>query len=259
VECSRSAQTKLEPFLALINLLYETVTKCAGKLLVMTAFAFLPGTQGVSPLGLIFYDGPEAEARSLAAPIFDLGPVMNQVSMKRYPQVTVVSPVMVGPPTHQRYACRNVQLVPPIDTESIKGVVEDFGAFVDKYDASVSPSKVALELRYSGVTSSVPVNAIAYAGRRRACVIIAEAQYDDAALDTAMRSEVKTMIENLKERLIKNARHGDEDTFVLNANIGTGDEKAQSIFRENLPRLKELKKKYEQGFIFDKWFPIKPE
>jgi hypothetical protein len=250
---------KLEPFLALINPLYETVTKCAGKLLVMTAFAVLPGTQGVSPLGLVFYDGPEAEARSVAAPLFDLGPVMNQIRMKRYPEVTMVSPMMAGPPTHQRYACRNVQLVPPIDTESIKGVLEDFGVFMSKYGASVSPSKIALELRYSGITSSVPVNAMAYAGRRKACVIIAEAQYDDAALDTAMRSEVKTMIENLKDRLIKNVRHGDEDAFVLNANIGTGDEKAQSIFGENLPRLKELKKKYDPGFIFDKWYPIKPE
>lgn len=250
---------KLEPFLALINPLYETVVKCAGKLVVMIAFAVLPDTQGVSPLGLIYYDGPEAEARSLAAPLFDLGPVMNQVSMKRYPEVTVMSPMMLGPPTHQRYACKNVPLVPPIDTESIKGVIEDFGVFMDKYGASVSPSKVALELRYSGVTSSVPVNAMAYAGRRKACLIIAEAQYDDAALDTAMRSEVKAIIENLKERLIKNAPHGDEDAIVLNANIGTGDEKARSIFGENLPRLKELKKKYDPGFIFDKWFPIKPE
>jgi hypothetical protein len=250
---------KLEPFLSLLNPLYETVTKCAGKLLVMAAFAVLPGTQGVSPLSLIFYDGPEAEARSLAAPLFDLGPVMNQVSMKRYPEVTVMSPMMAGPPTHQRYACKNVQLALPIDTEGIKGVIEDFRVFMDKYGASVSPSKVALELRYSGVTSSVPVNAMAYAGRRKACVIVAEAQYDDAALDTAMRSEVKTMMENLKERLIMNARHGGEDAFVLNANIGAGDEKTQSIFGENLPRLKELKKKYDPGFIFDKWFPIKPE
>lgn len=87
----------------------------------------------------------------------------------------MVSPMMASPPTHQRYACKNVQLVPPIDTESIKGVVEDLGVFMDKYGASVSTSKVALELRYSGVTSSVPVNAMAYAGRQKAYVIIAEA------------------------------------------------------------------------------------
>jgi hypothetical protein len=171
------SQDKLEPFLALVNPLYKTVTGYARKLLIMTAFAAMPGTSGISLLGLIFYDGPEEEARALAAPLFELGPVVNQCSMKRYAEVTEVSPIMAGRPTHQRYACKNTQLVPPIDIEAVNGLVEDFGAFIAKYGASVGPSKIALELRYSGVTASVPVNAMAYVGRRQECIIVAEAQY----------------------------------------------------------------------------------
>lgn len=250
---------KLESFLALINPLYETVTRCAGKLLIGAAFATLPGTQGLNPLCVIFYDGPEEEARSFITPLLDLGPIMNQCGMKRYPEVTVVSSIIRGPPTHQRYTCKNLQLVPPMDTESIKNVVADFGAFMAKYGTSVGPSKLVLELRYSGFTSSVPVKAMAYAARRKSCIIVAEVQYDDASLDTTMRSETKMMIEKLKERLIKNAVHGDDNVYVLNANIGTGDEKVQNMFGENLPRLRVLKKKYDPGFVFDKWFPIKPE
>lgn len=250
---------KLEPFLALINPLYETVTKCAGKLLFMTAFTVFPGTQGVSPLSLIFYNGPEADARVLAAPLFDLGPVMHHCKMVRYPEVTVVSPLMRGPPTHQRYACRNVQLVPPIDIESLKGFLGDFEAFMAKYGASVGPSKAVIELRYSGVTSSVPVNAMAYAGRRQACVAIVEAQYDDASLNKAMRTEIKTMIDGLRERVVKNSGKPQDDVLIFNANIGSGEEKVQSLFGDNLPRLKELKKKYDPGCIFDKWFPIRLE
>lgn len=172
---------KLESFLALINPLYKVVNECAGKLLIIIAFATVPGVPGMSPFGLIFYDGPEAEARALAAPLFELGPVMNQCSMKRYPEVTEVSPMMTGPPPYRRYACKNTQLVPPIDIEAVKGLVEDFGVFTAKYGAWVAPSKILLELRYSGVTASVPVSAMAYAGRRQACLIVAEAQYDDAS------------------------------------------------------------------------------
>jgi hypothetical protein len=250
---------KLEPFLALINPLYKTVTKCAGKLLILTAFATMPGVPGISPLSLIFFDGPEEEARSIAAPLFELGPVMNQCSMKRYAEVTEVSPIMAGPPTHQRYACKNIQVVPPLDIEAIKGLAEDFGAFSAKYGASVRPSKIALELRSSAVTASVPVNAMAYAGRRQACTIVAEAQYDDASLDTAMRSEVRTMIDNLRVRMAKNAGKTEDDGLVLNANIGSGDEKLQNVFGENLPRLKELKRTYDPGCVFDKWYPIRVE
>jgi hypothetical protein len=250
---------KLEPFLALLNPLYKTVTGCVGKLLIMTSFAALPGTSGISPLGLIFYDGSEEEARVLAAPLFELGPVMNQCSMKRYAEVTEVSPIMAGPPTHQRYALKNTQLVPPIDIEAVKGLVEDFGAFVAKYGASVGNSKIALELRYSGVTASVPVNAMAYAGRRQGCMIIAEAQYDDASLDKAMRSEVRTMIENLRANMAENTGKPEGNATILNANIGSGDEKLESMFGENLPRLKELKKIYDPGCRFDKWYPIRLE
>jgi hypothetical protein len=250
---------KLEPFLDLINPLYKTVTECAGKLLIMTAFVIMPGVPGISPLGLIFYDGPEAEARSLAAPLFELGPVINKCSMKRYAEVTEVLPIMAGPPTHQRYACKNTQLVPPIDVEAVKGLVKDFDAFSAKYGASVGPSKLGLELRYSGVTASVPVDAMAYAGRRQTCIIIADAQYDDASLDTAMRSEVRIMIENLRERMAKNAGKPEADGVVLNANIGSGDEKLQSLFGENLPRLKELKRLYDPKCRFDKWYPIRLE
>jgi hypothetical protein len=217
------------------------------------------GTPGISPLGLMFYDGPEAEARSTATPLFDLGPVMNQCTMKRYAEITEVSPMMTGPPTHQRHACKNAQLVPPVDIEAIKGLVEYFRAFSAKYGAPVGPPKIALELRSSAVTASVPVSAMAYAGRRQACVVVAEAQYDDASLDTDMRAEVRTMIENLRERMAKNAGKKEEDVPVVNANIGSGDEKVQSLFGDNLPRLKELKKVYDPKCIFDKWYAIRLE
>ena len=64
------------------------------------------------------------------------------------------------------------------------------------------------------------------------------------------------MIENLRERMAKNAGKPEADGLILNANIGSGDEKLQSMFGENLPRLKELKRLYDPGCIFDKWYPI---
>ena len=40
--------------------------------------------------------------------------------------------------------------------------------------------------------------------------------------------------------------------------VGGVKNKAEALFRENYPRLQELKKKYDSENIFNKWFAITP-
>jgi FAD/FMN-containing dehydrogenase len=42
------------------------------------------------------------------------------------------------------------------------------------------------------------------------------------------------------------------------SNGSLGDEKSQMVYHENYPRLQALKKKYDPGMLFNKWYPILP-
>ncbi len=110
------------------------------------------------------------------------------------------------------------------------------------------------------VSASIPVSAMAYAARNTALITVAEAEYDDPALDSVMREEMRIIVDNARERIkAKDGQMQKQKGVMIHANISSGDEKLQNIFGENLPRLREPKKKYDPGFLFHKWYPIKPE
>ncbi|KAH6705421.1 hypothetical protein BKA61DRAFT_617576 [Leptodontidium sp. MPI-SDFR-AT-0119] len=43
-----------------------------------------------------------------------------------------------------------------------------------------------------------------------------------------------------------------------NPNFATGKEKTEVVFQGNTARLRELKEKYDPGFVFRKWYLIEP-
>ena len=45
---------------------------------------------------------------------------------------------------------------------------------------------------------------------------------------------------------------------TLYALLTDGKERQVSVFGKNLPKLKNLKKKYDPGLLFDKWYAIEP-
>lgn len=45
---------------------------------------------------------------------------------------------------------------------------------------------------------------------------------------------------------------------MVNENYSSGLEKVNNVFGENLPRLRNLKRRYDPDFIYDKWDPIPP-
>ena len=43
-----------------------------------------------------------------------------------------------------------------------------------------------------------------------------------------------------------------------NPNFSTEGEREKEIFGSNIQRLREVKRKYDPGFVFKNWLPIKP-
>jgi hypothetical protein len=248
---------KTHEYLELADHCYKAVEASGGRLVVNLAFGRLPEMPKIHSMALVFYDGPEDQARKLLAPLFGLGPIIERVRMMPYAEVTVPTPASTGPPTHQRFSGSTAPMIPPLDVEIIQTLINDFDAFLTEYGVAVAPSKVIIELRSSKKSSAVPVSGTALASREKAILLALLVQYDSSVPDSLMREETKDMIGKVREQIGRNDRNP-EGGPILNANFASGSEKLKEIFGENLPRLRELKKKYDPNFIFNKWYPIAP-
>jgi hypothetical protein len=228
-----------------------------GRLAVFYAFMVPPGSAAPQPLALMAYDGPPEDTKELLKPLYDLGPVADMTHVVPYAQITVPTPLTTGPPSHQRYATSAFQTYFPLDVDMWLKVVDEYGEFMSRYGASVAPSKIVMEIRSHAKTSSVPVSAMAYALRRPSIMGGIDVQYNLSVSDTVMRDEVRRIGDIARDMTRKKGLYP-EGTAIFNANLSSGEEKISDMFGENLPKLRELKKKYDPNFVFNKWYPIAP-
>jgi hypothetical protein len=242
-----------------MNTMYTTaIEPSGGKFQLYSGVIKPPGADAVCPIYLIYYNGPEEEGRAYAAPLLALGPMHGEPGMINYAATTGIHKQMDAGNVHHRYTNSTLQLELPIDVDILMTLVDDFCAFMAKYPERARPSKLAIELRSFGVTGAVPVSAMAYASRHKLVNVAMEAQYDQPELDGVMREEVKNIIMKARNSTAEKRTPQGKSEVLVNANFSSGSEKVNAVFGENLPRLRELKRKYDPDFIFNKWYPIPP-
>lgn len=211
----------------------------------------------VHPAVIIFYDGPAEQARKLMAPAWELGPVADMVATHKYADITKPSPLIDGPATHQNYSASNTLMFHPLNVELVETMIEKLDALHKTYGDAIGPSKVVLELRSYAKSSSVHPSATALVARRPAIAAVFEGQFSAEVSPSVMRAEIKSLMDNVKAAVKKEGSMKGDGAFI-NANIADGTEKVADMFGDNLPRLREIKKKYDPNFVFKKWYPIPP-
>ncbi len=215
-------------------------------------FIKAPGMPSVHPICLPFYDGAESIARELLAPLFALNPVADKAKIHKYAECTQDSPEILGPLTHQHYSTSSIALPQNWDHELVAGMVRDLDAFHTRYGAAVAPSKIAIEIRSYAKSASVDASATALRARTPGSACMFEAQHDGTVANEVMREEIKGIAERARKGI-----EGERSAFS-NPNFASGRERVNDVFGENMGRLREVKAKYDPGFVFRKWYPIKP-
>ncbi|KAJ8060910.1 hypothetical protein OCU04_009990 [Sclerotinia nivalis] len=166
-----------------------------------------------------------------------------------------MKPYAVGPPTHENYSTSNALMPHPLDVGVIERLVREFDDFLYKYGDAMAHSNIVVEMRSYKVSASISPSATVLAARGKAVAVIMEAQYDSSQVPhTIMRQEVKIMMGKVKESVKVRGCSGN----LANVNLADGTERVQEIFGENFARLRKIKRKYDPGFIFNKWYPIPP-
>ncbi|TGO24977.1 hypothetical protein BPAE_0090g00210 [Botrytis paeoniae] len=247
---------KTKALLELVDTMQEVTEQTDGKLRLLLAITKIPSVlmSGIHPICIISYDGPEEEARKPTAPLWDLQPVMSAVLMKPFANTTKPSGLVDEPPNHQNFSSTSVFMPHPFDVEVMEKLIQEFDDFHNKHGDALAPSRIIIEMRSYKVSGAIPASATALAAREKTVSVTMEAQYDSSQVShTVMRDEIKRMIGPVKEAVKKQG-----SGKFTNANLGSGTERTQDMFGQNYARLREVKKKYDPEFIFNKWYPIPP-
>lgn len=254
---------KLRACVSLANKLHtEAIEPANGKLQMMIILMSPPGAP-LSPGFIIFYDGPEEKARSLAKPVFDLGPTKAMGGMTTYAKCTVIPPGLM-PSGFDRYAASSAHMDYPLNEDLVLDVFDRYAQTVEKYGSQIQPSNCALDLRDYRKVASVPADATAYSARYNTALVVPNLRWQDPKLDQTMRSEASALTAYIREKVreagIKAGvqTDGQRDVTAIYANVSGGAEKSKSVYGSNLPRLQALKKKYDPNLVWDKWYPIIP-
>jgi hypothetical protein len=89
----------------------------------------------------VVFNGPEEEGKKLLQPLFDVGPVVNQMRMDAYPECNKLVPAMYG----MRSSMKGAAFMMPIREEFVNDILTTYNSFIDGCE-DAAPSVVAWEL-----------------------------------------------------------------------------------------------------------------
>jgi FAD/FMN-containing dehydrogenase len=156
---------------------------------------------------------------------------------------------------YQLHACSSARLPLPLTHQILKHAWESYATTIPNYK-DTWPSHIITELRDLSPGLANPKEAMAFAGRGNWTNILVHPIWDSPDYDADLRAWAKDLM-NWIYRKTKE-RVGDGEAMFY-ANYGSGNEKSAELFGVNYRRLRELKRRFDPGCVFNKWYPINLE
>ncbi|TDL18746.1 FAD-binding domain-containing protein [Rickenella mellea] len=208
----------------------------------------------------LFYNGSESEGRRVFKAFFDMEPVADMCRELLYEELNCQL-IRTNP---------RKDPLPPNTSVYMKGVTwagvrsDSFAAVLDqglkRSEDGIFNIAVGMEFIPSRTIRRVPPDGTAFRSRGPQKNIVLEVKWqnnteDKAALGRQIAHELADIITSVEEVPLEHENHGYGN---LESDESWTTDKIKHLFGANLPRLQEIKAKYDPDMVFQKWFPIQP-
>lgn len=218
-------------------------------------------------LCIVFYDGPEDEARMYYTSLLEQGPILDKATERPYREINS----MLN--TVSTYGDRKTQkgsaFVAPISLAQAKGIFDDYEDFITKVPDAIK-TIVLMEFFSQKKVNEVAQTAMSFANRGWHYNILFSTRWISEEYDSICRDWTRNMAKKVNSALAENksndgvGQYGNYDGMLFISlkfgsffirltrlpGINTAD--GRDVFGVNFERVAALKKKYDPKNIFSK-------
>ncbi|PYH44048.1 FAD-binding domain-containing protein, partial [Aspergillus saccharolyticus JOP 1030-1] len=252
---------------------FETLTD--GKQGLWFGFTVATAMTQCCILVVVFYNGEQAAAERFFAPLLSAGPIANHTGMIPYDslngilnttdtlhrrgsdtEINISYPLdnAMGP----RKSMRGSNVTLPLDLGFVQSVYEEFNETLTELPQT-RDSRLLFELLPNAQIQKIPNEATAFANRGPYYNVSCLFRWYDASLDERIRMAQASLLERIATTagIHRPGYDGPKRGTGIYANYAGHEVSSETIFGANLPRLQELKKKYDPHGAFNKWHRIR--
>ncbi|KAI2615212.1 FAD binding domain-containing protein [Hypoxylon sp. NC1633] len=205
-------------------------------------FSALPPTFEPTILALPFYVGTEEQARQKFAPILNVGPTTDAAQVIPYNTWNAAGDSFCSKGDRKPSYTAGVHTMDPAAWRSIW---TEYLAFVDEHPEALNTTILAECYSTQKAIEIGSQKKSSFPFRDVKCHVAIIPWYTEATLD----AEANTFGQTIRSYLAPK-------NLSAYINFAHGDESLDAIYSSSLPRLRQLKQKYDPKKRFNQWFPI---
>ncbi|KAJ0426777.1 hypothetical protein BJY00DRAFT_270980 [Aspergillus carlsbadensis] len=204
-------------------------------------------------MALLFYNGSMEKATSFFGPLLSLQSVLGKVDMMSYAKMNRLA--NIEPSAEGRKWIGGTEISFPLGKKLAQQVWLEFNELM-LLSPSMGNSVLAFELLPYGKVTSVPIDATACANRSSSYNAGLLLCWCDAGDDAVLGQKARGLLRRI--RRLQGREESDEHVRSY-ANYAGHNYSPNYLFGPNLPRLQELKKRYDPHNAFHKWHNLVPQ
>ncbi|THD00293.1 hypothetical protein EYZ11_000186 [Aspergillus tanneri] len=241
------APEKLEGVVQALNQLMEKTDPRSGAMCIL---AQPPGAPSMLANVLVFYNGTQEEGERRFADLLALEPMVNMIRMIPYSQVNSLQNPMAT--YGDRKTFKGVFFRTPLDARFLRSVLDEMNAKNDEHPDLIPA--LLLEWYDMRRTCDVPLQATAFANRSATQNGLLTLRWTSEEMDAVYRQWARDIQSRFQQEFDRSGPEEDVPQYINYAE--PGDVVVKNIYGGNLPRLREVKKRYDSRNIFHKMHPI---